>query len=254
MPALQHADFCDRLAPLVHRMADVLEGADLSAPVPTCGDDWTLYSLAEHLGLIHRWAERLVRDLSPERIDRAALGVTVPDAAGMAAWMRAGAAPLVAAFRATNPDAPMWAWGADQHARFWSRRQVHETAVHLHDAELAAGVAVSPIEPAVADDGVDEFLVNMPCAARWAPRIAELRGHGEEIALHATDTGSEWTLTLTSEGLTWSRAVSAAPVVRAAATAETLYLLLWQRRGLEHCAVEGSPGALATVLAAVEDF
>jgi hypothetical protein len=24
----------------------------------------------------------------------------------------------------------MWAWGPDKHARFWSRRMLHETAVH----------------------------------------------------------------------------------------------------------------------------
>ncbi|SCK59943.1 TIGR03083 family protein [Streptomyces sp. SceaMP-e96] len=72
------------------------------------------------------------------------------------------------AFAATDPDAPMWAWGVDQHARFWMRRMLFETLVHRTDAERAVGRR-PVIDPALATDGVDEFLANLPFATSFAP-------------------------------------------------------------------------------------
>jgi hypothetical protein len=65
----------------------------------------------------------------------------------------------------------VWAWGPDQHARFWSRRMLYETVVHHSDAELALG-REPVIDRAVAVAGVDEFLENLPSASVWAPRVA----------------------------------------------------------------------------------
>ncbi|MFJ6752135.1 maleylpyruvate isomerase N-terminal domain-containing protein [Streptomyces sp. NPDC091266] len=54
--------------------------------------------------------------------------------------MTASAAEAAETFRAVDPDAPMWAWGADQHARFWVRRMLFETLVHRTGAETAVGI------------------------------------------------------------------------------------------------------------------
>jgi hypothetical protein len=77
-------------------------------------------------------------------------------------------------------------WAA-AHARCWSRRMVHETALHRVDAELALGVEPR-IHLAVAVDGVGEFLENLP-------RSGSLRGNGEQLRPAATDQPVHWTIT-----------------------------------------------------------
>jgi uncharacterized protein (TIGR03083 family) len=125
--------------------------------------------------------------------------------ASWADWRAAGAPAVVAALRSADPGTPMWAWGADKHARFWSRRMVHETTVHRADAELAAGRRPQ-IDAAVAADGVDELLDNLPEAAYFAPRVTELRGDGSTIHFHSVDSPDgqgEWMVHLQPDGFTW---------------------------------------------------
>jgi len=93
----------------------------------------------------------------------------------------------------------MWAWGQDQHARFWSRRQLHETLVHRMDAEMAMGVAPEA-DPAVAADAIDEFLVNLAPAARFSPQVANLRGQGASLLFSGTDAGRAWRVRLEPSG------------------------------------------------------
>jgi len=93
----------------------------------------------------------------------------------------------------------MWAWGADQRVRFWSRRQLHETLVHRIDVELALGL-VPAASPAVAADAIDEFLVNLSGAAYFSSRVKDLRGDGERLSFQATDQGREWSVSLLPEG------------------------------------------------------
>src|SRR5687768_10664697 len=117
MTGWTHDAYCDALASEIARMAGAVRGADLSTHVPTC-PEWSLADLVEHTGIIHRWAAEMVRQLSPERLDRQRMDVPVPPEAERADWLGAGADEVVAAFRSADPDAPMWAWGADKHARF----------------------------------------------------------------------------------------------------------------------------------------
>ncbi len=50
-----------------------------------------------------------------------------------------------------------WAFTGTRPASFWARRRAHEAALHLADAQLAAGRDVD-LGPEVAADGVDEWL------------------------------------------------------------------------------------------------
>lgn len=57
------ADLIDRLESEGALFADVLEGADWSAPVP--GTDWDLRALVVHTGAVHRWAtDAVTRELA----------------------------------------------------------------------------------------------------------------------------------------------------------------------------------------------
>jgi hypothetical protein len=84
----------------------------------------------------------------------------------------------------------MWAWGADQHVRFWSRRQLHETFVHRLDLELATG-EVSYVDPEVAVDAIDEFLVNMKSDGDIALRARDDR-RAEFFRITSTSPVKSW--------------------------------------------------------------
>ena len=103
-------------------------------PVATC-PGWSILDLTEHLGRVHRWAEYLVRNLAQTRLP----AHEVPSDRDRAdsAWIGQGGVRLLATLRRTDPNLEMWAWGADQHVGFWSRRQLHETLIHRIDLQLA---------------------------------------------------------------------------------------------------------------------
>lgn len=66
---MDHVESCNALKLEIARFSAVLSSLSLDQPVATC-PGWTVFDLAEHLGLIHRWAEELVRLRSPVRIGR----------------------------------------------------------------------------------------------------------------------------------------------------------------------------------------
>ncbi len=234
--AAQH----EALAAEVDRMHTTLLDVDWHAPVRTCGD-WDVLELVTHLGMIHRWAARLVRERATERIDRATMDFDLPadvsgkrDGDGYAEWFAAGGAQLVDAVRAADPDEPMWAWGADQHVRFWTRRQLHETAVHHADLRLAVGLTPPlTVDAPVAADGIDELLDNLPAAGYFVPGVAELRGNGETIHLHATGTPEgEWIIRLDPDGFRYEHGHDKSTVAVRALIGDLL-LLIMNRRSLD---------------------
>jgi uncharacterized protein (TIGR03083 family) len=200
---MDHRRRCDLLADELERLAAAVEAADPSAPVPGC-PEWSVVELARHVGGVHRWAGHHVRTLSPKRISSSKLGIHAPDdPEELPEWLRSGGVELLGTLLAADPDAEMWAWGADQHARFWSRRMLHESAIHRADAEQALGREPA-FDAEVAADAVDELLENLPSAAYFSPGVVELKGNGETIGL-TTDVGAAWLIEFDPEGYAWSR-------------------------------------------------
>ncbi|MFD7338391.1 maleylpyruvate isomerase family mycothiol-dependent enzyme [Streptomyces violascens] len=181
------------------RFVAVVEGADLATPVPSC-PGWTLVDLIRHTGSVQRMFSGLLRQRVQERPLTRDTELDLPaDDAGYPGWLTASSQVAARAFADTDPDAPMWVWGADPHARFWMRRMLFETLVHRVDAELAVGLR-PVIDPALAADGVDEFLVNLPFAASFAPKTAHLRGQDETIRFRCTDRAGDWLIRLRPDG------------------------------------------------------
>ncbi len=238
---LDHAWYADRARSEIAAFADLVTGADLGLRVPTC-PDWTLAGLLDHVGTVHRWAAHHVRVLAPERVPSASMDLGVPDdPALLPAWLAAGADVLVPVLHAADPDAPVWAWGGDRHVRFWSRRMLHETAVHRADAATALGARWS-VEDSVAVDGVDEFLDNLPHAAYFAPGVASLTGAGESITLRAD--GVRWTVEFTPTGFTWSHAAAESAGVTVAGAPADLLLFAYGRLGADALGVCGDRALL----------
>lgn len=236
---MDHRDHCGLLEVEVDRFARVLDVTDRSVQVPTC-PEWTVEDLARHLGRVHRWAESLVRALS-EKPTRQPL----TDEPVTPEWIRRGGRTLSDALRSADPDAPMWAWGADHHVRFWSRRQLHETLVHRMDLELLGGRRPD-VAPEVAADAVDELLVNLRSAAAFSPGIRRLCGHGEQLEVRPDDLEVGWTITLIPDGFTVERHLAAAGRPAPAATlgghAADLLAVLYRRTSLDNgrTTVEGA--------------
>jgi uncharacterized protein (TIGR03083 family) len=207
--ALLHSDrYLDALADQSARMADALADADLTLPVPTC-PDWTLRQLAEHVGRAHRWAAGIIgrRVTTTPDLDMSSWGApAAPDE--LVTWLRGGADELVAAIRSVDPQTQIWSWSDDQTAGFWSRRMTHETAVHRADAELALGREFT-LDADLAADAISEWLglVSLPQAVEFHSELAELRGDGQVLHLHATDTGlgeaGEWIVRRAPSGPVW---------------------------------------------------
>jgi uncharacterized protein (TIGR03083 family) len=225
---VDHLAFCDAASAEVERFAALVDGADLTTPVPTC-PDWTLADLIGHTGGIHRWAAWHVANLAPARVSTSDIGIEVPDdPAALPGWLADGAEPMADVFRAADPDAEMWAWGMPKRARFWARRMLHETAVHCVDAELAMGLSPH-IDAAVAADGVDELLDNLPEAGYFAPNVNELRGNGETIAFEASDVDASWQIELLADRFRWARQPTASADAVGRGTASGLLLFLYGR-------------------------
>jgi uncharacterized protein (TIGR03083 family) len=228
-----HEAYCAGIDAETAAFAGAIEGADPTAPIPTCGS-WLLYDLVEHAGHIHRWATAIVGKLSARRLDRKAADWPLPsNPVDYPGWLSVGGRDLVDALRVADPDAPCWVWGADPRVRFWSRRMLHETTVHRCDVELALGMPLT-IEPPVAVDGIDEFLDNLPYATNFAPGVVNLCGDGERLRLSCPDREVFWTITLGEDGFTWSHERGDRYVDAAVnADAADLYLFVWGRLELD---------------------
>ena len=222
---MEHVEYCDALTVEVARFANVMSGLLLDQGVATC-PGWSVRDLAEHLGVIHRWAEELVRLRSPARIARQSSDA-VRDAVSPE-WISAGGARLVATLLAANPDDEMWAWGVDQRVRFWSRRQLHETLVHRMDLELAAGI--DPVaDPDIAIDAIDEYLSNVEKVARHSPELSKLRGRGERLAFRVREPETFWSVTFDEDGFSVSKAEGAFDAELVAPPVELLLTILGRR-------------------------
>jgi uncharacterized protein (TIGR03083 family) len=218
--------YCDAVGAEIECLAAAARGAAPSTRVPAC-PEWSLAQLLEHVGTVHRWCGQMVRVRASQRLDPAALDLGLPaEARDYPDWVAAGAGPLVETLRAADPGAPMWAWGADKHARFWPRRMLHETTVHRADVEMARGRAPA-IASAVAVDGIDEFLDNLPHSAYFAPNVTKLRGQGERLRFRCPE--AVWTIELAPDRFTWEHGDSSEVRLMVEGSAPDLYLLLWGR-------------------------
>ncbi|MGW7518202.1 maleylpyruvate isomerase family mycothiol-dependent enzyme [Streptomyces sp. NPDC054796] len=211
--------------------------------VPSC-PGWTVTDLIAHLGAVHRYVLRLLRERvqeEPDPTDLGFLGLPAeregwpvsfeqtptlgPVPGPLVDWFAEGALALEAEFRKSDPRDPVWTWAPEHTAGFWMRIQAIEAAVHRWDAENVAGEA-GPFDPALAADAVAHtFQVMAPARRAWAQAP---RGAGERFRFRRTDGPEVWTahfdgddVRLLGESAPWD--------VELAGTASDLMLFLWER-------------------------
>lgn len=188
-------------------LAELLREADLATPVPTC-PEWTLDQLMRHVGRGDRWSAQIVAEQAGEFIDpRTVPGGKPPaDQDAQMAWLRQGVRELLDAVARSGPETPVWTFLGMRPSAWWIRRRMHETAVHRADAALALGVDFQ-IEPAVAADGITEYLERVMIRADAEGPAGGDRplGEGQSLHLHATDAprggAGEWTILGRPDGI-----------------------------------------------------
>ena len=195
-----------------------LGNADRTEPVEAC-PGWTIADLAVHIGAVHRWAAENVRRAGqpPEGWSRT-FATIAPDDPGLVDWCKEGAAALIELLTMTDSSAPAWSWGQDKSVAFWHRRQAHETGVHCYDIDPAN----TPIDAALATDGIDEYLEIMA-----APASPQARGR---FTLRATDVDRTWHITVGDNELHHGDQQQTDNAVRIEGTANDVLLALWRRR------------------------
>lgn len=215
-------------------LLEAAERAGLDTVVPSA-PLWTVRELVRHQGLVHRWATANL-EAGGECVDDSAYEKTLayPSDAELAVWFAEGLDRLVDTLARTPDTQPVWTFfhGATPR-RFWLRRQLHETAVHRMDAELAAGDRLSDVPASMAVDGIDELLfgfLQRPTARLRAER--------------------PWSVAVVTEDAAWTVHVSAEPpvTVRERSTADAtisgppalLYAYLWNRV-TDGVVVDGDP-------------
>ena len=215
------------------------EQAGLGAPVPTC-PGWDVADLLRHVGLVHRWAIAVVEAAGPavdqDEFDR---GVELPPDFELAHWVLAGLDDLVRLLAGLAEDYTCWALFPHPEPRaMWIRRQLHETAVHRMDAELAAHLPLTPVATAVAADGIDELLAMIATEDQTLPEQTAA------MAVVPDDTTSAWSIQLDQDGSRFARAAGPAGCTLRG-SADDLYAYLWNRCD-SGVAVQGDPGPAAT--------
>ena len=184
MARLDFDDYLRHLRSDSARFRTVLADCDPRAQVPGC-PDWNAADLLWHLSEVQWFWGRTVRtrptapgegDEGPER-PRSYDGLL----AAFDEYSDALATELAKA----DPTEPAWTWSDDQSVGFIFRRQAHEALIHRLDAEQTAG-QVTPLDPALAADGVDECLDVM---FGGCPPWGQFAGLPHYVRVDVTDRG-----------------------------------------------------------------
>ncbi|MEQ4204048.1 maleylpyruvate isomerase family mycothiol-dependent enzyme [Actinopolymorpha sp. B9G3] len=224
-------------------------------PVPAC-PGWTLRDLVAHLGAVHEWAASIVASGAAERPERVA-PATPPTGAELTEWYDQQVRLLLETLARTDPAQACWTHQRGYRvAAYWSRRQAHELAMHLVDAESALG-RTPHYDAGLAVDGIGEVLdVWLPRVAAYTKRHPDLAG---PLALRCTDRPELWLLApcpdtapkITGPHLGGAPQPGAGgPVVaEIRGGAVDLLLALWKRLDLDQLTVEGDADVARRFLA-----
>ena len=155
-------------------LRDAVASVETTATVPSC-PGWTVADLVVHVAQVYLHKAAIMRTgEEPDPWPPPGLRAEPP-----LPLLGRAYGELRAQFRAHEPgeEVPTW-FGPDQTVAFWIRRMAQETAIHRIDAELAAGLPVTPVPADLAADGADEVLRRMLGyrAREWPEEFAELEG------------------------------------------------------------------------------
>ena len=235
---LSHEQYIAHVRADGERMALVAERG-LDAEVPSC-PGWTVRDAVEHTAqvFLHKVQCMRLKTLPEPWPPERGAEPTMP-------YLRHSLDELVTELtvRDQNEFAETW-WWDERTVAFWGRRMAHEAAIHRVDVELAHG-DVTPIDDALAHDGVDEVLRRF-LAGDWTDEPATDRaGTVVKVACDAT----VWRVVMEPSAIVASVWLDRWPAdlpVDATVSGEPLplYLWLWGRGPREPLILDGDLGAV----------
>lgn len=243
MHVAEHIAALRREGALLVRAAAV---ADLGADIPRC-PNWTVRDMLRHMGGVHRWANAYVAEARAEMLSEDEENVTMrpPDDDGaLVGWVRDGYEKLARTLESAAPDVACWSFlPASTPLAFWARRQAHETGIHRVDAEGPSG-SVTPFDPGVAADGLDELLTCFAVRRRTGVTLEVAKPR--TFLVDAVDVHSAWLVAMGPDGTMASMLVSAGQKAdcRISGLASDLFLLLWNRADRDGLDIDGDTGLL----------
>jgi uncharacterized protein (TIGR03083 family) len=232
----EHIDAVDREGT---RILAAARDMSLDASVPTC-PGWQVRTVLVHLGTLHRWVTAIVGNalmVPPSPQDMAGLQ---PEDSDLFDWFAEGHTRVVRVLREAPADLVTWSFFPDLPSLpFWARRQAHEHGIHRADVESAAG-AITPFDPAMAADGIDELLFILTSLPG-----REMRSEAPHtLHVRADDVGRSWFIHTGPDGTTVSTEGDGAGCT-VTGQASDLFLLLWNRRAADGLAVGGNVSLLS---------
>lgn len=223
------------------RMLDLADGP-LDAQVPAC-PGWTVLDVLTHTGSVYAHKVASLRLPADSATGPRWQELSPAEGESPRDWFAARLDDMTDALEAADPDAGCFTWHPEHRtAAFWFRRMAQETAVHRVDVESSID-AVSPVDDALAVDGIDEvldwFLVH------W---------HAEDVGPDAPGRGTVvvrtgphvWRTTLRADAVDLSREPGPGDAVVSGEASELL-LWLWGRRPYTAVTVEGDDELVAAL-------
>lgn len=209
-------------------LVDAARTAGLAGAVPSC-PGWCVADLLRHVGEVHRWAAAIVGTGATEEVDSLSARGQLPPDDELLDWVTAGHQALVETLAAATSELDCWSFlPAPSAKQFWARRQLHETSVHRMDAELAAGLTLTQVPVAMAEDGIDELLTGF--VPRRGSRLRSSRPQSLLVAPH--DSQRRWWVGVSEDVPVAVREERPSDVVFVAPVGR-LYPALWNRAPLE---------------------
>lgn len=217
------------------RLAEVGRSG-LSAEVPSC-QGWTVETVLQHVATVYLHKIEAIRiGARPDPWPPA--GLDDRDALELFDETRAA---IVAALTEAGTEKPTWTFSpSDKTSGFWYRRMALETAVHRVDAELAHDV-VTPVDRALALDGIDEILTLMLGGPWWEEGDTE---HPVDATIRITSAGRSWTIRLDATSAVVTAGAEGDVDAEVFGEPDDIFLWLWGRHDLS---MEQSAGDDAAV-------
>lgn len=209
----------------------------LHLPVPAC-PGWDVTEVLAHLAMVYDhkvMAMRLGRRPNEgEWVTDEPFGKTTLE------WFGDEHAKLLAELVAHQPKDPAWSWWQpDQTVGFWYRRMALETVMHRVDVEAQFG-PLTPIDPELATDGIDEVLTLM-------------LGGEDEAAVEAPGTGrieitagdAAWSIRLEDTRTVVESGRRSSPDAVLSGDPTELFLYLWGRLPIDTLTQRGDESKIA---------
>jgi uncharacterized protein (TIGR03083 family) len=188
MPRLEYPTYLDHIRTESAGFRAALTDCDPAARVPTC-PDWDAADLVWHLAGVQLFWAKVIRHRPAEPDD-----IDEPEAERPESYAELLDAfddyshALVTELGRADPEEAAWHWSGDNRVGTSHRRQAHEALIHRVDAELTAGAPVTPLDAALADDGVAESLGVM---YGGGPPWGTFTPSDQTVAVRMTDTGTD---------------------------------------------------------------